>query len=173
MSQRALVNHYFGSENCACLPWAQTVTVRSQDLRYKLKVHATTCIGLAIHHTAFMFAMSMAPQRPHRQWQVNANGRLNALFSMGHGVDGSQLGRYTKVKRVYIVQCTRNWLKHKLTIIFGYFILEISITVVTAKPFVNVGVLVLFIMSEVSPGGNWVNIVTYILLKCYLLTNIM
>ena len=51
MSQRALVNHYFGSENCACLHWAQTVTVRSQDLRYKLKVHATTCIGLAIHHT--------------------------------------------------------------------------------------------------------------------------
>ena len=50
MSQRALVNHYFGSENCACLHWAQTVTVRSQDLRYKLKVHATTCIGLAIHH---------------------------------------------------------------------------------------------------------------------------
>ena len=82
---------------------------------------------------AFMFAMSMAPQRPRRQWQVNANGRLNALFSMGRGVDGSQLGRYTKVKRVYIVQCTRNWLKHKLTIIFGYFILEILITVVTAK----------------------------------------
>ena len=52
MSQRALVNHYFGSKNCACLHWAQTVTVRSQDLRYKLKVHATTCIGLAIHHTS-------------------------------------------------------------------------------------------------------------------------
>ena len=51
MSQRALVNHYFGSENCAFLQWAQTVTVRSQDLHYKLKVHATTCIGLAIHHT--------------------------------------------------------------------------------------------------------------------------
>ena len=101
---------------------------------------------------AFMFAMSMAPQRPHRQWQVNANGRLNALFSMGRGVDRSQLGRYTKVKRVYIVQCTRKWLKHKLMIIFGYFILEILITVVTAKPFVNVGVLVLFIMSEVSHG---------------------
>ena len=51
MSQRALVNHYFGSENCACLHWAQTVTVRSQDLRYKLKVHATISVGLAIHHT--------------------------------------------------------------------------------------------------------------------------
>ena len=51
MSHRALVNHYFGSENCACLHWAQAVTVRSQDLRYKLKVHATTCVGLAIHHT--------------------------------------------------------------------------------------------------------------------------
>ena len=50
-SQRALVNHYFGSENCASLHWAQAVTVRSQDLRYKLKVHATTCIGLAIHHS--------------------------------------------------------------------------------------------------------------------------
>ena len=101
---------------------------------------------------AFMFAMSMAPQPPHRQWQVNANGRLIALFSMGRGVDGSQHGRYTKVKRVYIVQCTRNWLKHKLAIIFGYFILEILITVVTAKLYVNVGVLVPFIMSEVSPG---------------------
>ena len=52
MSQIALVNHYFGSENCACLHWAQTVTVRSQDLRYKLKVHATTCVGLPIHHTS-------------------------------------------------------------------------------------------------------------------------
>ena len=94
----------------------------------------------------------MAPQRPHRQWQVNANGRLKALFSMGRDVDGSQIGRYTKVKRVYIAQCTSNWLKHKFTIIFGYFIPEILITVVTAKPFVDVGVLVLFIMSEVSPG---------------------
>ena len=38
--------------------------------------------------------------------------------------------------------------------IFGYFILVILIQVVTAKPFENVGVIVLFIMSEVSPGAT-------------------
>ena len=112
---------------------------------------------------AFMFAMSMAPQRPHRQWQVNANGRLSALFSMRRGVDGSQLGRYTNVKRIYIVQCTRNWLKHKLTIIFAYFILEILITVVTAKPFVKVGWCPCAVHHVRGfTRGNWVNIVTYI-----------
>ena len=35
--------------------------------------------------------------------------------------------------------------------IFGYFIRDTFIPVVTAKPFVNVGVRVLFIMFEVSP----------------------
>ena len=40
-SQIALVYHYFGSENCACLHWAQAVTVRSQDL--------------AIHHIVVPF----------------------------------------------------------------------------------------------------------------------
>ena len=64
MSQIALVNHYFGSENCACLHWAQTVTVRSQDLRYKLKVHATTCIGLAIHHTILSYIKRPMSMRP-------------------------------------------------------------------------------------------------------------
>ena len=132
----------------------RVISIIFQNLSYRELLHRTVrkrtlTLAAAI---AFMFAMSMALQRPHRQWQVNSNGRLNALFSMGRGVDGSQLGRYTKVKRVYIVQCTSNWLKHKLTIIFGYFIFEILITVVTAKPFVNVGVLVLFIMSQVSPG---------------------
>ena len=39
-------------------------------------------------------------------------------------------------------------------IIFAYFILGILIPVVTTKPFVNDGVLVLFIMSEVSPGAT-------------------
>ena len=39
-------------------------------------------------------------------------------------------------------------------IIFGYFILEVLNPVVTAEPFVNVGVLVQFIMSEVSPGAT-------------------
>ena len=108
---------------------------------------------------AFMFAMSMAPQRPHRQWQVNANGRLNALVSIGRGADGSQLWRYTKVKHVYIVQCTENWLKHKLTIIFGYLILEILIPVVTAKPFMNVGVLCAVHHVRGFTRGNWVNII--------------
>ena len=95
---------------------------------------------------AFMFAMSMAPQRLHRQWQVNANGRLNALFSMGCGVDVSQLWRYTKVKIIYTVQCSEKWLTHTLMIFFGYFILEILIPMVTAKPFVNVIVLDLWIL---------------------------
>ena len=122
---------------------------------------------------AFMFTMSMALQRLHRQWQVNANGRLNALFSMGRGVDGSQLGRYTKVKRVYIVQCTRNWLKHKLTIIFGYFILEIMITVVHGEAICERWCPCAVHHVRGFTRWNWVNIVTYILSKWYLLTNVM
>ena len=120
MSQRALVNHYFGSENCACLHWAQAVTVRSQDLWYKLKVHATTCIGLAIHHNNdYVFLLCRC--WPSQKWTASETRKGTIkMHASYHSCTGNQmqyilssLGVYERASTNMSLMC---WRHHPVSI---------------------------------------------------------